>query len=191
MKVHLATRKYHYWVGLAIALPALVVLSSGVLLQLKKQVPWVQPVERRGTAEVPSVTFEQVLAACRSVPAARVRTWEDISRVDVRPSRGILKVTAKNNWEVQVDAQTGAVLQAAYRRSDLIEAIHDGSFFHEQAKLWVFLPSGVLLLTMLLTGLYLFWLPIGVRRRKRRQLVEKASRGAAPPMNTSTDQADT
>ena len=112
-------------------------------------------------------TVPRAAAACRGVPQAQVKDWGDISRLDVRPSRGLIKVTAKNNWEIQVDAGTGQVLQAAYRRSDLIEALHDGSGFHEAAKLWVFLPAGATLLVLWLTGIYLFWLPIGVRRRKR------------------------
>jgi hypothetical protein len=117
------------------------------------------------------VSLPQVLEACRGVPEAAVRTWDDVSRIDVRPSRCLVKVTAVNNWEVQIDAATGAVLQSAYRRSDVIEAIHDGSWFAGWVKTGVFLPAGVVLALLWLTGVYLFWLPIAVRRRKRRPRV--------------------
>ena len=69
----------------------------------------------------------QVLEICQNVPEARVESWSDINRIDVRPSRRMLKVWAKSNWEIQIDTQSGEVLQVAYRRSDLVEAIHDGS----------------------------------------------------------------
>ncbi len=61
------------------------------------------------------------------------------------------------------------MLQTAYRRSDLIESIHDGSFFAgDWSKLGVFLPSGVALLLLWITGLWMFWLPFSVQRKRRR-----------------------
>lgn len=149
-------------------MPVLVIIVTGLLLQMKKQLPWVQPPERKGVGKEPEISFAHMLDICRGVPEAEVQSWADIQRVDVRPSRGMLKVFAKNSWEVQIDTRTGEVLQVAYRRSDLIEAIHDGSWFHEGARWWVFLPAGATLLLLWLTGMYLFWLPIVVRRRRKR-----------------------
>ena len=68
------------------------------------------------------------MAALRA-PDMNVKTWEDINRLNVRPGRGVVKAWLMNGYEVQVDLGTGRVLQTAYRRSDLIESIHDGSFF--------------------------------------------------------------
>jgi hypothetical protein len=135
---------------------------------MKKQVAWVQPPEQRGKGREPTIPLSQVLEICRGVPEAAVQGWGDINRIDLRPSRGILKVWANSNWEVQIDIQTGAVLQVAYRRSDLIESIHDGSWFHDAVKLWIFLPAGLILMLLWLTGMYLFWLPIVVRSRRKR-----------------------
>jgi len=81
----------------------------------------------------------------------------------------MLKVRCVNSWEVQLDSKTGEVLQVAYRRSDLIEQIHDGSFFHERAKLWFFLPSALVLAVLWGTGLYLFVLPYYAKWKKRRK----------------------
>lgn len=169
MRFNVLNRKIHYWVGAVVALPVLVILLSGIVLQLKKHWTWVQPPEVRGTGKVPAIDFDAVLAAVASVPELGVESWEDINRLDVRPSRGMLKATLHNGWEVQVDLGTGQVLQTAYRRSDLIEAIHDGSFFGGTvARLGVFLPSGVALLLLWLTGLWLFWLPFSAKRKRRR-----------------------
>ena len=73
-----------------------------------------------------------------------------------------------------MDANNADLLSATYRRSDWIEALHDGSFFHDAAKLWVFLPNGLVLLGLWFTGMYLWWLPISVKRRKRRQREQKS-----------------
>lgn len=164
------SRKLHRWGAILIALPLLVVICTGLLLQLKKEWGWIQPAERRGVGTTPSITFDQILTALRGVPEAEVESWEDVDRLDVRPGKGMLKVRCNNDWEVQIDTATGEVLQVAYRRSDLIESIHDGSFFHANAKLWVFLPSGLVLLALWFTGVYLWVLPIWAKRsgRKRR-----------------------
>lgn len=162
-------RKLHRWGSILIAVPLLAVICSGILLQFKKESSWIQPPTARGAGREPTVGFDRVLEAVRGVAEAEVRTWDDVDRLDVRPDKGVIKVRCNNRWEVQVDAQTAEVLQAAVRRSDLIESIHDGSFFFAGAKLWLFAPSAVVLLGLWGTGIYLFALPYLVRRRYRKK----------------------
>ncbi|MGD8453501.1 MAG: PepSY-associated TM helix domain-containing protein [Phycisphaerae bacterium] len=164
----LSARQLHRLGGILIALPALIVLGTGLLLQLKKSWTWVQPATVRGTDSTPRLDFAAILAVARTVPEAEIADWPDIDRLDVRPDRGIVKVRARNHWEIQIDTATGDVLQVAYRRSDVIEALHDGSWFHDAARLWIFLPSGVVLLGLWLTGVYLWFLPVIRRRRAAR-----------------------
>ena len=94
-------------------------------------------------------------------------SWSDIDRLDVRPKDGVIKVTSKNRYEVQLDFHTGEVVQVAYRRSDLIESIHDGSFFSDTAKLYVFLPVAIVVLSLWVTGVYLWVLPRAIRWRRK------------------------
>ena len=174
MNVRVWGRKLHRWGAVLVALPFLVVVTTGLLLQLKKELPWVQPPTRKGAGKDLSISLPAILEAARAAPEAEVRGWEDIDRLDVRPDQGIVKVQARNRWEVQIDAQSGEVRQVAYRRSDLIESIHDGSWFHPNVKLWVFLPAGLVVLGLWGTGIYLFVLPHWVRWSRK-----KAPRGAS------------
>jgi len=160
-------RKVHRLGAILVALPVLVIFGSGIFLQLKKDWTWVQPATLRGAATRPTISFDRVLEAARSVEHAAIASWDDIDRIDVRPDRGILKVHARNSWEVQVDTHTGEVLQVAYRRSDLIEDIHDGSFLHPNVKHWVFLPAAIVLLGLWGTGVYLWFLPHLVKWRRK------------------------
>lgn len=161
-------RRLHRIGALISALPVVVVVVTGLVLQLKKQVDWVQPPTRRGATTGLAVDWDTILASARSVPEAGIESWDDVDRLDVRPGKGMLKVRGKSRWEVQLDAASGEVLQVAYRRSDLIESIHDGSFFGGDAgKLWVFLPSGVVLLGLWISGVYLWLLPHLARRRRQ------------------------
>lgn len=162
------SRKLHRWGAVITALPLLLVIVSGILLQVKKQVTWVQPATTNLGKADPTVVWETVLGSVSEVPEAEVQSWSDVDRVDVRPSKGIAKVVCKNRWEVQLDIKTGKVVASNYRRSDFIESLHDGSFFSDAAKLWLFLPNGLILLGLWVTGIYLWFLPTLVRWKKHR-----------------------
>ncbi len=166
-------RKVHRWAAVVAAVPFLVVIVTGILLQLKKQSAWIQPATLRGHGHEPTLSLPQLMEIARGIPEADVHGWGDIERIDIQPGRGLAKVVTPRRIELQIDLQTGAVLQVAYRRSDFIETLHDGSWFHERAKLWVFLPSAALVLGLWVTGVYLFLLPVLVRRAKA-----KAAKGA-------------
>ncbi|MEE4153189.1 MAG: PepSY-associated TM helix domain-containing protein [Erythrobacter sp.] len=161
-------RQVHYWLSLAVFLPAGVIFVAGGFLMLKKEIDWIQPATERGAVAeaIPAASWEEMLAAARAHPEAGIEEWTDIDRIDLRVDRGIAKLRAKTGWEVQIDTATAEVLRVAYRRSDVIETIHDGSFFSDAVKLYVFLPTGLLLVVMWGTGIYLFLLP---RLRKRRK----------------------
>ena len=170
------SRKLHRWGTVLIAVPLLVVIVSGIFLQLKKESSWIQPPTKRGAGGDPSISFDAILAAARGVEAAEVESWDDVDRLDVRPGKGVVKVRGKAGVEVQVDTTTGDVLQVARRRSDLIEQIHDGSWFHDSVKLWVFLPAAIILFVMWLTGIYLWLLPHLIKRARTRKA--RAAEGA-------------
>ncbi len=110
MSFNTLNRQVHYWIGFAAALPLLVMIGSGLLLQAKKQWAWVQPAERRGTGTVPALDLEGILASLRTVPDMQVRDWDDVNRLDVRPGRGVVKAWLMNGHEAQVDLGTGRVL---------------------------------------------------------------------------------
>ena len=167
MSFNVLNRKIHYWVSAIVAIPLLFMITSGLLLQAKKQWAWVQPPEQRGTGTAPVLSLTEVLDRVKQVPEMGVKGWEDVNRLDVRPGRGVVKVWLENGHEVQVDLGTGQILQVAYRRSDLIESIHDGSLFAgDWTKLGLFLPSGVALLLLWCGGLWMFWVPFSAKRKR-------------------------
>ena len=170
MKITVLNRKIHYWGSIIITIPLLLIIGTGILLLLKKDIKWIQPSTIKGAGKVPSISFDQLYQAARAVKEAKIASWEDISRIDVQPTKGLAKITTLNHFEVQIDLQTSEVLQVAYRRSDLIESLHDGSFFHDKAKYLVSLPTAIILFVLLVTGVVLFIQPYYVRynRKKKR-----------------------
>jgi|TARA_B110000116_G_scaffold70961_1_gene61408 hypothetical protein len=164
------SRKTHYWGSFVISIPVLLIIISGILLQLKKQVHWIQPPTQKGQIQNnPSISFDDILNAIKTVDEININSWNDVDRLDFRLEKGIVKVRGKNRWEVQVDTQTKKVLQVAYRRSDLIEQLHDGSWFHPKVKLYIFLPSGIILFILWLTGIYMLILPYTLKWKKKKR----------------------
>jgi len=170
-------RRVHYWVAAIIAAPLIIVAVTGSLLQLKKHWTWVQPAEKRGSVKAPVIELSGVLEALKKDARLNVKSWDDVKRLDVRPDRGVVKAWLQTDWEAQIDLGTGEILQVAYRRSDWIESIHDGSIFGDTIKLGLFFPAAVGLVLLWFGGVWMFVLPFINRRRVRRH---KAALAALP-----------
>ncbi|MEM6254073.1 MAG: PepSY-associated TM helix domain-containing protein [Cyanobacteria bacterium P01_D01_bin.156] len=142
--------KYHFWLGWIVIIPWAFVISSGLLLQVRYEVPWVMPVQQQGQGIVPQMEFVQVLETARQTSNFNVQDWKDVWRVYVYPNKGITTIRAKNRQELQVDSSTGEVLQVAIRRTDWLEDIHEGKWMG--LNLTFFLPVHILSLFLWLTG---------------------------------------
>ena len=165
------TRKVHYWGAFVVFLPVFIIISTGILLQLKKDIDWIQPPTANGEFENdPTISFDDILATAIKVKEPNIQSWDDIDRLDVRLGKGIVKVRSNNRWELQIDSHSGELLQVAYRRSDLIEQLHDGSWFHDKIKLWIFLPTGIILFILWCTGLYMVILPYIIKWNREKKL---------------------
>ncbi len=168
-------RKIHYWGSAICALPILLVIITGIILLLRKDIAWIQPPTQKGQGTVPQITFVQILEKAQSIPSANIQEWSDITRLDIRPKKGVIKVRSHNNWEIQIDHQNTEILQVAYRRSGIIESLHDGTFFHRYVSLGIFLPSSILLLILWITGILLF---ISTFRSKKKKKDKKEKKRA-------------
>ncbi len=157
-------RKYHYALGIVVIAPWMIVAASGVLLQIRYEVPWVMPQLHKGIGRVPTVEFEDVLASARLLPNAGVKDWKDVWRVYVYPNRGIISIRAKNRQQIQFDAQTGELLDVSVRRTDFIEDIHEGKWMG--MNLWLFLPVHFASTLLWMLGVFLWGRSLFSRRKK-------------------------
>ena len=171
MKPQVLLCKIHHWGSLFIMVQMGLIIGAGLLLMLKKEISWIQPPTEKGTqsAALPALGMDALFAIASDIPELDVTDWSALARVDVKPGKGIVKFVAENNWEAQIDTHTGEVLGVAFRRSDIIESLHDGSFFADWVKLYIFFPSGLILFVLWGTGIYLFFLPHWKRWRRGRR----------------------
>ena len=92
MKFSRLNRLTHRWGSILVLIPTAVVIGSGIVLQLKNELDWIQPPTQQGSSAELSLSFEQILNVARRTPETQVESWDDIDRLDVRPGKGMLKV---------------------------------------------------------------------------------------------------
>jgi len=166
-------RVFHRWLGLSLALLLVISSVTGVLLALKKDVDVIQPPTQKGISknltEWKSLDEISLLATKAFHDTYPEQKENSIDRLDVRPSKGIVKVLfKKGNWEVQIDGKSGEVKSIAKRYSDWIESLHDGSIISDGFKLISMNFLGIGLLFLIVTGVWLWYGPRRVRREKRK-----------------------
>ena len=143
-------------------------------MALKKDIDILQPPTQKGESKELAAWLPMVELATLSETALHQQYPDQkeniIDRLDVRPSKGIVKVLfEEGNWEVQIDGKTGEVKSIAKRYSDWIESLHDGSIISDFFKLISMNILGVGLVIMIITGLWLWYGPRRYRSLKRRQ----------------------
>lgn len=167
-------RKVHRYLGLFLAIFLLVSAVTGVLLGWKKNAEVLQPPTQKGSQSnlqewLPLYHLQEV-AQTALMKELQLRELPTVSRIDARPSKGIVKVLFNTGyWEVQVDAANGDVYSVAKRHSDFIEAIHDGSIIGDQFKLISMNLLGIGLIVLIVAGWWLWYGPKLIRASKRRQ----------------------
>lgn len=160
-------RKWHRWISIIIALPFLITMVTGIVLATRGFNSWVQPEYPTGQVGL-QISFEQILAAAQSVPEAQIKTWKDVSQIDIRPGNGRIRLRAKNTQvEMQIDGVNGQVLGTGIRRSSLLVSLHEGAYFGPVVRYGIFLPSAVGVLFLLISGVYIFIQPFLIKRKKK------------------------
>ena len=165
-------RKVHRYLGLGLAVFLLISAATGILLGLKKKVDFIQPPTKRGEQynlkEWLPLYHLQEVAQTALMQELALNELPNIARMDVRPSKGIVKVLFESNyWEVQVDGSTGKVYSVAKRHSDWIETIHDGSIISDSFKLISMNVLGLGLIILIVAGWWLWYGPQLIRASKR------------------------
>jgi len=167
-------RDTHKWTGIILAVVLINLSVTGFLLLLKKDFDWIQPPTRKGAAgEIAHfITVQQLFSVVFAQDHPDFRSLEDIDRIDFRPGKRVHKVrSVHGNSEMQIDAVTGEVLGIATRNSDLIENLHDGSFFGRPAWRWLMPATAIGVLFLTASGLYLWIQPLWRRRQRRRRVL--------------------
>lgn len=167
LNVRKVMRQVHYWISLVVLLTGGLLATTGVLLLLKKDMDWLQPREAAASHIGMTQVRVDALVDAASAVAPRPLAWDEIDRIDVRPGKGLAKVITDDAIEYQIDLHTLDVLSTGHRGADVVEKVHDGTFFADAAKYLLMIPSGIALLILWITGVYLFFLTQVQKFRKK------------------------
>lgn len=167
-------RSLHRWFSILFAIPVLLILGTGVMLASRSFWPWMQPEYPSPASAEIKISFPQMLSAVRSVPQAKMQSWDDVSQIDIRPKTGQIRLRSRHDhWEVQVDPATGAVLGYGQRRVAWFTALHQGALWGALPRYAIFYPAAWVLLFLCLSGVWIFFQPAYRRWRARSRFPKK------------------
>ncbi|MFT4760573.1 MAG: putative iron-regulated membrane protein [Paraglaciecola sp.] len=174
-------RVWHRYLGLAVGLFLLISAITGVLLALKKDVNLLQPPTQKGVSK--SLETWKPLSEIATIATTEFhkqypdQQGNEVNKMDVRPSKGIVKVLFdKGYWEVQIDGTSGEIKSIERRHSDWIESLHDGSIISDWFKLGSMHFLGLGTILMIITGTWLYFGPKKYRKAKQRRKIAARKR---------------
>lgn len=142
-------KKSHRYVALAATLPLLVIALTGVILQLRNQFEWIQPITISNKLEKnnPLLTLEKAMAGLNP---------EEVDQVVFRPAKGSLSVRLKDGVEIQMHPQTGVVLKKSLRRTNLLIELHQGSWLGPAGQYLIHFMAGLCLCFLIFSGIKIY-----------------------------------
>ena len=166
------TRKYHRVISLFISIPLLIIICTGILLIARGKLEFIQPKTRETQSQniLSALSYQDIKTIVEKND--NVKSFDKVSDIIYKPSKGIILVRTKNNYELQIDPANGQIIHEAPRYTSLLTSIHEGAWFHPLIKDWIFLPSAILFLTILISGIQIYFLPI-LRRANYKKKKEK------------------
>jgi len=144
-------RKYHRLISIIIVLPFMIMILSGLLLMVRSKVEVIQP----ASVKVEKFGDKSLLDFSTIVMKSGVNENE-IDQIIFRPEKFQLTLRLKNHEEIHLHPQTGEVLKRAKRWTGFLIDLHQGSFFGELGQFGIFLPAGLGVLFLMISGLILF-----------------------------------
>jgi hypothetical protein len=157
--------KYHYWAALLVMIPWLIVVTSGLVLQLRHEIPGIVPDYELGISRTPRLDYKQVLEVAKTIPVLEVDGWSDIWRVYTHPRQGIIEIRTRIGYGAQLDSATGEILAVYARGGDFWEDLHEGILGRHRLEgkkifgdikadlsMWLFLPVNIIALFLWFSG---------------------------------------
>ena len=163
-------RKYHYYLSCYAALPALVVLVSGVLLLCRHYSSTIQPKKPHGLSGVLSLNYNDIERI-----VSKNFSDQKINKIVMRPKNGLVEVFMGGLLYAQLDGNSGDVIYSGNRYTSLLIQIHEGVFFSSIVRDFVFFPTGIILVLLWITGMQMVCVRWYVKIKKRKLLTRHLS----------------
>ncbi|MGZ3774436.1 MAG: PepSY domain-containing protein [Pseudobdellovibrionaceae bacterium] len=154
-KVSFHFKTWHRRLAIVFVLPLMLVAVTGFFLSVRSYVPAIQPPQKKAAPGFPEVSFEKMWDSIRNLPEAEAGEIGSIKSVEVKVNMGVVNFRLENGYEVQIDAHTGKILSKAKRWTPLLVELHEGLFLSKGLRGFVFIPLGIVVLFLCISGFYL------------------------------------
>jgi hypothetical protein len=101
--------------------------------------------------------------------------FEHAENIQLKPAKGYINFSFKNNYNIQVDGATGNVIHIEQKNGGIIQDIHDGAivgdwfgFKSANSKTIYSTIMGLALLFLTISGFYLWWKPKQLKQLKNK-----------------------
>ncbi len=143
-------RKWHRYVGVIIAAPLLFITITGIFLQFRSNLNWIQP-------KAAMVDFNPNHTLLTLNEITKNYDPKTVEQVIYKPSNGVLTIRLKDGLEIQKHPESGVILQESVRRTSLLIDLHQGSikdsFF---LRYFIFIPVGFGLFFLIISGMIIY-----------------------------------
>ena len=158
------TRSLHRWIGFTASVFLAVISVTGFFLAMKGRFAFMRPpVQETASLE----RIEDILPVAEILRIAfdaghpELSEVKEVDRVDYRPKDNVFKVVSKDGYrEIQVDGTQGKIVSNAFRNDQLMEDIHDMSFFADAVHGYLLPVVAVGLCFLSISGIFIFLTPI-------------------------------
>jgi uncharacterized iron-regulated membrane protein len=100
--------------------------------------------------------------------------FEHAENIQLKPAKGYINFSFKNNYSIQLDGATGTVIHIEQKNGGIIQDIHDGAivgdwfgFKSATSKTIYSSIMGLALLFLTISGTYLWWKPKQIKNSKK------------------------
>ena len=157
--------QWHIILGAICSLPLLLTAITGVFLILRQHLSFMQPPEIRR----PAIMINKLISPEKIIDVSGINP-SLVNTIIYKPKSGIIQVRTNDQLEYHFSALDGSVLQFGPKRTSLFIQLHEGSYFGELVKNFVFIPMAFIFILVLFSGIYLtfFWLLRKIRVSKIR-----------------------
>lgn len=150
-------RKLHELISIVSAPYLLLVIATGIFLLVRNDFNFIKPKLALTDSKSITLSHEEVLTKIKNINEIGINSWSDVSHYRVYPNKGYILVRTKNDYQIQVDGQTGYVLSYGPLRTNLLIRLHEGSFWGGKVGRYIFVAFSLLTMTLLITGIYLIF----------------------------------
>lgn len=144
-------RRLHAKVSVIIFVPLLIIVLTGVILQLRQQFNIIQP----KTSRLPLQAFDQVIAPGKILEKHNLKSQE-VSQFIFKPKHFIYLIRFKDGMQWQVHPLTNEVIKKSKRYTGVLIELHQGSFFGRWYMYFIALTSSLGLLFLMYTGMKIY-----------------------------------